>query len=134
MSLSVVAAILFLDQISKYWATPQLNDGIAFGTQVPLGLLVVLVTVLLISLASLLWQAIRQQNTPLVLSLSLILGGGISNVIDRVWWGGVRDWLPVPLLSLHNNVADWAVVIGTLGVLVTLLLAQKSLPKPQGVK
>lgn len=129
LSLASVSAVILIDQVSKHWVTPQLNAGIAFGTQVPSGLLSLLVLVLLLSLLSLLWKAIKQDNSLLVLSLSLILGGGVSNVIDRVLQGGVRDWLPIPFMNLQNNVADWAVVIGSIGVLATLLLAKKMTPE-----
>lgn len=43
--------------------------------------------------------------------LGLFQGGAVSNVLDRLVYGGVRDWLAVPILGLRNNFADWAIVI-----------------------
>lgn len=34
----------------------------------------------------------------------------MSNLLDRLVYGGVRDWLTVPVLGLKNNLADWAIV------------------------
>jgi len=43
---------------------------------------------------------------------TLILAGAISNLIDRIVWGGVIDWLSVPIFNLKNNLADWAIFVG----------------------
>ncbi len=42
----------------------------------------------------------------------LFFGGALSNILDRIVFGGVRDWLSIPFTSLNNNVADWAIFIG----------------------
>jgi len=41
----------------------------------------------------------------------LFLGGIWANTFDRVAYGAVRDWLPVPGLGLYNNLADWAIAL-----------------------
>lgn len=48
------------------------------------------------------------------IGFGLFLGGAFSNGIDRVVWGGVQDWIPLPLVSLQNNLADVAIAIGVL--------------------
>ena len=50
----------------------------------------------------------------------LFLGGAMSNIMDRLVIGGVRDWLPVPVLGLRNNLADWAIV----GALIIFLIGE----------
>jgi lipoprotein signal peptidase len=48
----------------------------------------------------------------------MLLGGIWGNVLDRIFVGGVRDWLPVPGyelffgLTLYNNLADWFLTVG----------------------
>ncbi len=55
-------------------------------------------------------------QTPIRLALSLILGGALGNLIDRVTRGEVVDFIKVPQWPAFN-VADSAITIG-----VTLLL------------
>jgi len=45
-------------------------------------------------------------------SLSFFLGGVWANTLDRVFFGGVRDWIPVLGFGLYNNLADWALAFG----------------------
>lgn len=39
----------------------------------------------------------------------LFFGAGLSNILDRAWYGAVRDWLPVPGTAITNNLADWLI-------------------------
>jgi signal peptidase II len=52
-----------------------------------------------------------------VIALALVVGGGIGNLIDRVWLGVVRDFLFLGVGSLRTgvfNVADMAITGGAL--------------------
>lgn len=54
------------------------------------------------------------------ISVSLILGGAIGNVIDRIYFGYVIDFLDVYYGTHHwpaFNIADSAIVIGA-GILI----------------
>jgi signal peptidase II len=67
--------------------------------------------------------------TPLnVISLSLVLGGGLSNLIDRLLRGGVIiDFVVItvgPIKTAIFNVADLTIFVG----LVILVLSNLSLP------
>lgn len=56
----------------------------------------------------------------------LILGGALGNVIDRLVWGAVVDWLDFYWRSYHwaaFNVADIALV-GGIGLLLSLFIRQ----------
>lgn len=64
-----------------------------------------------------------------VIGLTLVLGGGIGNMIDRFLFGGVTDFLFMQLGPLHTgvfNVADMAIVFG-----IVLLLVKSRQTKPQ---
>ncbi|MFM2343816.1 MAG: hypothetical protein RLZZ210_424 [Pseudomonadota bacterium] len=53
--------------------------------------------------------------------LSLILGGALGNLIDRLWHGYVVDFLDFHIFDVHwpaFNVADTAIVVGILLLLV----------------
>ena len=46
----------------------------------------------------------------------LLIGGAVSNIVDRLLFGGVRDFLPVPFFLIQNNLADWAILVGLVGM------------------
>ncbi len=58
----------------------------------------------------------RDLSTPLIVAMTLILGGGLGNLIDRLLFGSVTDFMIVgigPLRTGIFNFADTAVVAGT---------------------
>jgi signal peptidase II len=92
-------------------------------------LLVLFSLAALIVVGVLLWKDRNQFNT-VTLSLSLILGGAIGNLWDRLADGRVTDFLDF-YLGIHHwppfNVADSAIVIGALLLLLRML--RKEQPK-----
>jgi len=70
----------------------------------------------LISGAITVWiSRLKQQEVLLAVALSLILGGAVGNLIDRVAYGYVIDFLDVYYQDWHwpaFNVADAAICIG----------------------
>ncbi len=59
------------------------------------------------------------------ISLSLIAGGGLSNLVDRIAYGGhVVDFLNIGLGSLRTgifNIADVAIMVGAISLIVRSL-------------
>jgi signal peptidase II len=69
-------------------------------------------------------------DKPTAIGLSLILGGALGNVFDRIVSGAVTDFLDFYVGALHwpaFNVADSAIVIGS-GLLLLSLLRPKQQP------
>jgi lipoprotein signal peptidase len=110
--------LVFFDQISKFLANKMglvvMNEGISFGifgekmgsmsgskgeTFLIGGVIFLLMGVML---------RMRKHK----FAKTLFISGAISNLIDRLIWGGVRDWLLVPFLGLKNNLADWFIFVG----------------------
>ncbi len=92
------------------------NDGMAFGLNFPAGIYVfTTVTVLaVVGLSWYLWHS-RDEVFLLRFSLALILAGAIGNLIDRVLYGEVVDFMDF-MLSGHHwpvfNIADSSVTVG----------------------
>jgi len=130
----IVVIIIVIDQISKYLATIYLkpigsfvilkkvfslayveNRGAAFGIlQNERWLFIVLTIIISIAIACYL---IFNRNESLILriSLSMILGGAIGNLIDRIKQGYVVDMFHFTLIDFPVfNVADSFIVIGTI--------------------
>jgi len=78
---------------------------------------------LVISVVIAVWLArLKQHETLLAVALSLVLGGAIGNLIDRLAYGYVIDFLDVYYQNWHwpaFNIADSAITLG-----VILMLAE----------
>ena len=71
---------------------------------------------IIISIVLMVWLArLKKNEVLLALALSLVLGGAIGNLIDRVCYGYVVDFLDVYYQSWHwpaFNIADSAITLG----------------------
>ena len=140
LSLLGAAVLVVLDQLIKHWATAALlpvgsmevlpgivelryclNDGMAFsmlaGKQ---GLLIGVTSVMLVAVLVMLF--VRKMPLAERIAWTLVLGGGVGNLIDRVLNGVVVDYINV--LFMHFaifNFADICVCVGV-GLLMLLLL------------
>lgn len=141
----LAVAILVLDQLVKYWIIDGMrlrergfvdvapffnltwveNRGVSMGMLTADGdlgrwMLVVLTAAISIGVATWLW---RERNRLDVMALGLVLGGAIGNIIDRIRFGYVVDFLHFFWGEWHFyvfNVADAAI---TIGVILLLLRA-----------
>ncbi len=95
------------------------NRGISFGMfgggagKTPL---LFIALSMLISLGLLIWLVLARTKM-LFFALPLIIGGAIGNVIDRVRFGAVADFIDMHLGDRHwpaYNIADACVVIGAI--------------------
>ncbi len=96
------------------------NGGAAFGlfADAPApwktAVLVVISTALLVSVIGVVWKSRRLQWEAGV-GLSLVLGGALSNLADRIRMGRVVDFLDFYFRNYHwytFNLADSAIVVG----------------------
>ncbi|MBX9633808.1 MAG: signal peptidase II [Magnetospirillum sp.] len=75
----------------------------------------------------------RKAPSPLVaLALGGIIGGALGNVIDRIRWGAVADFLDVHAMGYHwpaFNVADSAISVGAVVLVLDALFARSSSSK-----
>ncbi|MCX8118097.1 MAG: signal peptidase II [Desulfobacterota bacterium] len=107
------------------------NPGGAFGILAQRGegirsFFFVAFSLLAIGILLILLYRTKPQERILSLSFSLILSGAIGNLIDRVRYGEVIDFLDFYLSSFHwpaFNIADAAITIG-IGLLTLRLLTQ----------
>ena len=101
------------------------NSGAAFGIlQGGGGFLIVTSVVAIVAVSAFLWWAPPQARLFSV-ALSLILGGAIGNLIDRVARGTVTDFVD-PTHYPAFNVADSSIVIGVITLVLLSLLEERA--------
>jgi signal peptidase II len=147
----LVVGIVVADQLSKalirQWLAPYdsitiipnfmdftyvENPGVAFGLLSTLATpwkAVVTTTLALVALAGIAYYArhIRPDEKLARLGLSVILGGAIGNLIDRLWVQHVLDFVDVYVGSWHFwafNIADASITIGAVLVFLDLLTSR----------
>lgn len=104
------------------------NTGAALsmGENLPPALKVLILQIFpIIVLLGLLWYIIRDPNvTKLQLfAFTCIIGGGVGNIIDRIRFNSVTDFMYVEIGSLHTGIFNMADVSVTFGVILILVLS-----------
>ncbi|MGE5477656.1 MAG: signal peptidase II [Bacteroidales bacterium] len=110
------------------------NRGVSFGILNNDGrwnaLLLSLLSVA-VSVGLVMWM--RKAHSRLVLlALGGIVGGALGNVVDRVRWGAVADFLDVHLMGYHwpaFNLADSAITVGAVLLVLDALFTKSSSTK-----
>ena len=133
--LGIIFAIIAFDQWSKwlikssfslYQSQPVIedffhltyitNEGMAFGLTLPGGKHVVLILTILLTgfIAGYLWNE-RNGHPFIKYGLALIFSGAIGNLIDRMIYGKVVDFIDIMIGDFNwyiFNVADTSVTLG----------------------
>lgn len=99
------------------------NEGINFGlfsSSGDLGRWVLILVALAISFWIWRWAGREPKNRRVQISAGLLIGGALGNVIDRLIYGAVADFLNMGLPWFDNpfsfNVADVTIFFGALGM------------------
>ena len=104
-----------------------LNKGSAFGLFKGQRLLFVsLSTLVIFFICSYIWQKKRQYSF-VAFALGLILSGAIGNLIDRLAFGYVIDFLDFRIWPVFN-IADSAITIGTMIIIWKILKRKRCIP------
>jgi signal peptidase II len=112
------------------------NTGIAFGVfsqTAGTGTRIALIGGSLIVIAALCWLLVTSRQASILSSagLALLLGGATGNVTDRILHGAVTDFFEVLFGSYAYpafNVADSAITIGAVLLLIDLLFTRPAKP------
>lgn len=141
IALSVIAAAIFADQLTKFLAVKFLepiptcplfegvlhltyheNRGAAFGIFADKRWIFMSVSVIMIVGLLIYLLLGKCENMLYTVSLSMIIGGGIGNMIDRIALGYVVDFIDFRLINFAIfNGADSFVCVGS-GLLVLALV------------
>jgi signal peptidase II len=121
--------LLGIDQLSKFLVlrysslfniTIVFNKGIAFGALGKYSSLVIITTFFLLVLMLLLRKKLFFNTSFHNYSMIFILSGGFGNLIDRLLYGHVIDFLKIPFIP-YFNFADLFINIGMILYFVGVL-------------
>lgn len=98
------------------------NTGVAFGIGSNNLLFIIIVNIIVLGMIiKFIKEREEQVNFSILISLILILSGGIGNLIDRIVRGYVIDFIDINLFNFPNfNIADISICIGIISLIVIL--------------
>lgn len=132
----IVLIITILDQVSKILITSLVpngignenfaieiteNTGMAFGFNSGNAKNIVLSAFVLFILISFIRNQRNELDTKTTVAISMVIGGGFSNMIDRIFRGGVLDFIKI-LFIPNFNLADVAICTGWLLIVIFLIV------------
>jgi len=137
----IIGTILFcVDRITKFWAvnvclSPCIvnqflslqvgyNRGVTWGflhSHNPLAFVLVttVISMVTVGVASYAYQQYKQGD--LIIGETLVITGSLSNIVDRLWYGGVVDFIEVSYgewVWPSFNIADAGIVVGVFIMLI----------------
>lgn len=150
----IVAVNVLLDQVTKEVARSQLqgqadqvfwggffrltfveNRGafLSMGAQLSDQLRALVLQVFpIILLVGLLWYTLRSRSLGRwqVIAMSFIVGGGLSNIYDRLLYGQVVDFMHMRILGMQTGIFNTADMSIMFGLFVILALSFQKTPPP----
>ena len=117
--LQLVGSVIVIDGLFKL--TYVENKGVAFGMFSDMRWFFVAVTAILIAIIIYIMFKKKPTGKMFYISAALIIGGGIGNLIDRIFYGFVVDYLSVSFFPPVCNFADYCITVGTILLIVYVL-------------
>jgi len=156
--IAIIVANIGLDQWTKIWARETLqfqpprsylndffkliyveNKGafLSMGSELSDGLRMILLhvfPVILLGALTLYAMFSKALNRWQIVGMSFIIGGGISNVVDRIMQGQVTDFMNMGLFGLRTGIFNFADVSIMVGLFIMLPFAFQKEPEAVVVK
>lgn len=149
VSLAIIILLIVVDQVIKYLCIGLLkpvgsvkiidgllnftyveNRGAAFGVLQNQRWFFIILTSIFCFLILYLLFYYKQHNFWSKMAASLILAGGIGNLVDRIKYGYVIDFISVSFFPPVFNFADCCVVIGATALFIHVFFTNQ--PKKKG--
>ena len=149
----VILTIFGIDRLSKiylinlqssgtdidFYILPFLNFYLIWNTGIGFGLISmdsgvyyhILTTIILIVNFGLMYFLVKSSGIN-AYSFSMIIGGSLGNLFDRIYYYAVPDFIDLHLGNYHwfiFNIADIFITVGIIGLILTELLKKENISK-----
>ena len=130
--IGLIVLLILIDRLVKYIVVNNydyvLNEGIALSLFNDSTMVSMTLHLLGIVLAT--WYLVTniktiEQNKLLAIAITMIIAGGIGNIIDRIIYGGVVDFISIWIIPTFN-IADTLVTVGVLFSAYIIFLKDKN--------
>ena len=138
----IAVAVIVVDQLTKWWITHNVdpgsgfsvlgtwlnfvygaNSGMIFGL-VPKSAGAFAIVTLVVVVLIVVYHREAGRGVVMTVATSLLLGGAIGNLIDRLLYGAVVDWIDMGIGSARfwtYNIADAAITTSLILILVAAM-------------
>ena len=144
MMILIIIAAVVLDQAAKYLVVTRMavnqsypiiknilhftyidkNTGMVFG--IFQGGNVILLVMATLFTGLIIWFMMKEKERWTKIALAMVAGGAIGNIIDRIFRGGVVDFIDAQFIDFYIfNVADCFVCVGA-GLMILMLLVSEN--------
>ncbi len=153
VSLIVGAVLVVIDQVIKYFVSAYLqpigsvnvidnlfsltyveNKGVAFGMFSGMHWLFIALTSVLLAIIIFYMFKKRPKGRFFYICAALIIGGGVGNLIDRIFYGYVIDYISLSFFPPVCNFADYCITTGTILLVIYLLFLSDILDSSKKAK
>lgn len=115
-----------------YYLTYVENRGAAFGMLQNQRIIFIAVTLLIFAVFGYILCKYKIEGKLFLAAVVLIFGGGVGNLIDRVFRGYVVDFLQFSFFAPVCNLADYFITVGAVLLIVSVLFCKKNIEKKNG--
>ncbi len=153
ISLIIGAVLVIIDQIIKYFVSAYLqpvgsinvidnlfslvyveNRGVAFGMFSGMHWVFIALTSVLLAIIIFYMFKKRPKGRFFYICAALIVGGGVGNLIDRIFYGYVIDYISLSFFPPVCNFADYCITAGTILLVIYLLFFSDMLDSSKKAK
>lgn len=146
--LILAICVILIDQVSKFaiekaiisetnngfiTISKSINDGLAIGFNEGNNKNIILMMFVLFIVIKFIVSQREQIDIKTSIALGMVLGGGIGNFIDRIFRGGVFDFIKFGNF-FTGNVADIFVIIGWMMIIIFVVTRDSIKNKKDGEK
>ena len=113
-SITIIKKVFYLSYVKNY--------GVAFNMLNNKRFIIILFSIILLSLIYNYMKSFKNNKRNL-LAFGLLYGGIIGNLIDRAFFGYVRDFIDIYIINYNYpvfNIADSAIVIGIILLIIAI--------------
>ena len=106
------------------------NEGAAFSMLSGYRIALIIISSLAIILGIYAITRLYRNNKIIILSVSMVIAGGIGNLIDRIFFGFVTDMISLSFFPPVFNVADISVTLGCIILIIYIIAFDSSNERP----